>query len=97
MPSETDLYFPVSDARYEAKFIPTCHADADSVAVGPSGGCGRRVRPTRVSSTKKSQRFSPQAPPRADEVRRLLTQPAAFGRQTGRPFRAILKVDESGA
>ena len=23
MPSETDLYFPVGDARYEAKFIPT--------------------------------------------------------------------------
>ncbi|HEU5218091.1 MAG TPA: hypothetical protein VFU23_05495, partial [Gemmatimonadales bacterium] len=22
MPSETDLYFPLSDARYEAKFIP---------------------------------------------------------------------------
>lgn len=24
MPSETDLYFPVTDARYEAKFIPHC-------------------------------------------------------------------------
>jgi homoserine O-acetyltransferase len=24
MPSETDLYFPVSDARYEAQFIPHC-------------------------------------------------------------------------
>ena len=22
MPSETDLYFPLTDARYEAKFIP---------------------------------------------------------------------------
>ena len=22
MPSETDLYFPITDARYEAKFIP---------------------------------------------------------------------------
>ena len=22
MPSETDLYFPLSDARYEARFIP---------------------------------------------------------------------------
>jgi homoserine O-acetyltransferase len=22
MPSETDLYFPVGDARYEAQFIP---------------------------------------------------------------------------
>ena len=22
MPSETDLYFPVTDARYEARFIP---------------------------------------------------------------------------
>src|SRR5438034_6010956 len=22
MPSETDLYFPIGDARYEAKFIP---------------------------------------------------------------------------
>ena len=24
MPSETDLYFPISDARYEAAFIPHC-------------------------------------------------------------------------
>jgi homoserine O-acetyltransferase len=24
MPSETDLYFPIGDARYEAAFIPTC-------------------------------------------------------------------------
>ena len=24
MPSETDLYFPVTDARYEAQFIPDC-------------------------------------------------------------------------
>ena len=24
MPSETDLYFPVTDARYEAQFIPHC-------------------------------------------------------------------------
>jgi homoserine O-acetyltransferase len=24
MPSETDLYFPVTDARYEAAFIPKC-------------------------------------------------------------------------
>jgi homoserine O-acetyltransferase len=24
MPSETDLYFPVGDARYEAQFIPKC-------------------------------------------------------------------------
>ncbi len=24
MPSETDLYFPVADARYESKFIPSC-------------------------------------------------------------------------
>jgi hypothetical protein len=24
MPSQTDLYFPVTDARYEAKFIPHC-------------------------------------------------------------------------
>ena len=23
MPSETDLYFPIGDARYEAPFIPT--------------------------------------------------------------------------
>ena len=25
MPSETDLYFPLTDARYEAAFIPHCH------------------------------------------------------------------------
>jgi len=31
MPSETDLYFPVTDARYEAKFIPHC-----TLAVIPS-------------------------------------------------------------
>src|ERR1700727_283345 len=24
MPSETDLYFPITDARYEAAFIPHC-------------------------------------------------------------------------
>jgi homoserine O-acetyltransferase len=24
MPSATDLYFPVGDARYEAQFIPRC-------------------------------------------------------------------------
>jgi homoserine O-acetyltransferase len=24
MPSETDLYFPVTDARYETTFIPKC-------------------------------------------------------------------------
>jgi homoserine O-acetyltransferase len=23
MPSETDLYFPIGDARYEAQFMPT--------------------------------------------------------------------------
>jgi homoserine O-acetyltransferase/O-succinyltransferase len=31
MPSQTDLYFPVTDARYEAKFIPHC-----TLAVIPS-------------------------------------------------------------
>jgi homoserine O-acetyltransferase len=31
MPSETDLYFPVTDARYEAAFIPRC-----TLAVIPS-------------------------------------------------------------
>ena len=31
MPSETDLYFPVTDARYEAQFIPHC-----TLAVIPS-------------------------------------------------------------
>lgn len=31
MPSETDLYFPVTDARYEARFIPHC-----TLAVIPS-------------------------------------------------------------
>jgi homoserine O-acetyltransferase/O-succinyltransferase len=48
MPSATDLYFPVADARYEAAFIQRCRLVPipDSVAVGTSswrwritGGC----------------------------------------------------------
>ena len=49
MPSETDLYFPVGDAKYEAQFIPRVTLVADSVAVGPSGGRRRQPGRSRVS------------------------------------------------
>ena len=39
MPSETDLYFPVTDARYEAQFIPQ-HSAADPSLWGHPAGAG---------------------------------------------------------
>jgi homoserine O-acetyltransferase len=48
MPSATDLYFPVSDARYEVQFIPHC-----TLLPIPSLWATRlervRARPTRSS------------------------------------------------
>ena len=44
MPSETDLYFPLGDARYEQAFIPHVHVRADSVALGAHGRGGEQPR-----------------------------------------------------
>ena len=40
MPSQTDLYFPVSDARYEAAFIPHCVLLAIPSLWGHPAGAG---------------------------------------------------------
>jgi homoserine O-acetyltransferase len=40
MPSQTDLYFPVSDARYEAAFIPHCVMSAIPSLWGHPAGAG---------------------------------------------------------
>ncbi len=40
MPSQTDLYFPVSDARYEAAFIPHCTLVAIPSLWGHPAGAG---------------------------------------------------------
>jgi len=40
MPSETDLYFPVGDARYEAAFIPHCTLDVIPSLWGHPAGAG---------------------------------------------------------
>ena len=47
MPSETDLYFPVGDARYEAQFMPTsrCCRFRRSGAIRPA-----RARPRRTAT-----------------------------------------------
>ena len=47
MPSETDLYFPLTDARYEAALIPH-HARAHPFLVGPH----RRRRRQRAADAK---------------------------------------------
>jgi len=40
MPSETDLYFPVADARYESAFIPHCTLDIIPSLWGHPAGAG---------------------------------------------------------
>jgi homoserine O-acetyltransferase len=40
MPSETDLYFPTSDARYEAAFIPHCELAPIPSLWGHPAGAG---------------------------------------------------------
>jgi homoserine O-acetyltransferase len=40
MPSETDLYFPVTDARYEAQFIPHCTLSPIPSLWGHPAGAG---------------------------------------------------------
>ena len=40
MPSETDLYFPVTDARYESAFIPHCTLDVIPSLWGHPAGAG---------------------------------------------------------
>jgi homoserine O-acetyltransferase len=40
MPSETDLYFPVTDARYESAFIPRCTLDVIPSLWGHPAGAG---------------------------------------------------------
>jgi homoserine O-acetyltransferase/O-succinyltransferase len=40
MPSQTDLYFPISDARYEAAFIPHCTLVAIPSLWGHPAGAG---------------------------------------------------------
>jgi homoserine O-acetyltransferase len=40
MPSETDLYFPVGDARYEAQFIPQVHLKPIPSLWGHPAGAG---------------------------------------------------------
>ena len=45
MPSATDLYFPVEDARVRGGLHSQSHPDADSIALGSHGG--RRAQPGR--------------------------------------------------
>jgi homoserine O-acetyltransferase/O-succinyltransferase len=40
MPSETDLYFPVTDAKYEAAFVPHCTLDVIPSLWGHPAGAG---------------------------------------------------------
>jgi homoserine O-acetyltransferase len=53
MPSQTDLYFPVTDARYEAGFIPHCEFVPIPSLWGHPAGAGpdrrRRRRPSGSS------------------------------------------------
>ena len=49
MPSETDLYFPIGDARFEAQFIPRVSLVPIPFAVGASGRRRRECRGSRVS------------------------------------------------
>ena len=58
MPSETDLYFPVGDARYEAQFIPHVTLDADPVALGTPGRRRRQPRRSRLPQRSTSPVFS---------------------------------------
>ena len=48
MPCETDLYFPVGDARYESQFIRGVSLVPDPVAVGPLGRQRRQRRRQRL-------------------------------------------------
>ena len=56
MPSMTDLYFPVGDARYESQFIPRC-VETDSVLCGDTRRARARDRAISSSSTATSVRF----------------------------------------
>jgi homoserine O-acetyltransferase/O-succinyltransferase len=38
MPSQTDLYFPVTDARYEAAFIPSLWGHPAGAGASPADG-----------------------------------------------------------
>jgi homoserine O-acetyltransferase len=40
MPSETDLYFPIGDARYEAQFIPKVQLSPIPSLWGHPAGAG---------------------------------------------------------
>ena len=57
MPSETDLYFPMSDARYEASFDLRRALRADPVAVGAHGR--RREQPRRPALPERGHRPLP--------------------------------------
>jgi homoserine O-acetyltransferase len=52
MPSETDLYFPVSDARYEAQFIPHCTVTTIPSLWGHPAGAGASPADARFLNEK---------------------------------------------
>ena len=54
MPSETDLYFPITDARYEQALIPRGDVRADPVVVGPHRG--RREQSGGLALPQRSHR-----------------------------------------
>ena len=52
MPSETDLYFPVGDARQESRWIRKVTFAPIPSLWGHPAGCGRRPRGPRVHRAK---------------------------------------------
>ena len=53
MPSETDLYFPVGDARYEAQFMSTVSlVPIPSLWGHPAGAGARGIKPRRVRARR---------------------------------------------
>ena len=55
MPCETDLYFPIGDARYESRVSPARHAPPDPVVVGALGRRRRQSGRQRLHQRRDSR------------------------------------------
>ena len=76
MPSETDLYFPVGDARYEAQFMSTVSLVPIPSLWGHPAGAGANPAGPRLPEHDDRARFSAAADPRRGRRRKEVTNPA---------------------
>ncbi len=92
MPSQTDLYFPIEDARFEAQFIPGRDLQADPLAVGPYRRRGQQSGGREVPERTTSAASWPTAPPRRRPNGDPHEVPPACRSGPGRARRGALRV-----